>query len=59
MVVTDSEQHWGKLADDARASAQSIHDDYGKRTLLLIAERYDMLAQRAKLKAGASPKGAA
>jgi len=45
--VTDSELHCRKLATDARASAEFLLDPYSKRTLLLIAQRYEMLAERA------------
>lgn len=46
--MTDSEQHSRKLASETRASAEFLLDPYSKRTLLLIAQRYDMLAERAQ-----------
>ena len=44
----DDPEHWLKLARDSRVSAEWITDAYSKRTLLLIAQRYEMMAERAK-----------
>lgn len=41
-------EQWLKLAEEARLHAAQIHDPYSKRTLLLIAQRYEMLAERAR-----------
>jgi hypothetical protein len=40
-------QRWTERANEARASASTLHDVDGKRALLEIAEGYDRLAQRA------------
>lgn len=41
-------EQWLRLAQEARDRAATIHDPYSKRTLLLIAQRYEMLAERAE-----------
>ena len=46
--VTDSEQHWRKLADETRAAAQLLTNPNSKRTLLRIAQHYEALAERAR-----------
>jgi hypothetical protein len=46
----DLPEYWLKLAQDSRAEAEQISDPYSKRTLLLIAQRYAMMAVRAKQK---------
>lgn len=42
------EERYRQLATDARAKALQATDAYDKRTLLLVAQRYDVLAERAK-----------
>jgi hypothetical protein len=47
-VAFDDPEYWLKLAQDSRATAERIADPFSKRTLLLIAQRYEMMAERAK-----------
>jgi hypothetical protein len=47
----DDPEHWLKLAQDSRAAAEKLVDPFSKRTLLLIAQRYDLMADRAKQRA--------
>jgi hypothetical protein len=47
----DLPEYWLKLAQDSRAAAEQISDPYSKRTLLLIAQRYETMAGRTKRKA--------
>jgi hypothetical protein len=56
----DDPEHWLKLAQDTRATAQFLTDPFSKRTLLLIAQRYELMAERAKktIEEGASLKQA-
>jgi hypothetical protein len=42
------EEKFRQLAAEARADAERATDPYNKRTLLLIAQRYEMMAERAK-----------
>jgi hypothetical protein len=44
----DDPEHWLKLAQDSRVTADKMADPFSKRTLLLIAKRYDLAAARAK-----------
>lgn len=46
--LSQEEERYRKLAAEARASARDATDAYDKRTLLLVAQRYDTLAERAK-----------
>ena len=39
--------HWRQLAADARAAAELMLDPDARQELLKIAERYDLLAERA------------
>jgi hypothetical protein len=48
------EEEYRKLADAERAKAQAATDPYEKRTILLVAQRYDVLADRAKRRAQAA-----
>ena len=43
----DDPEHWLKLAADARAVAVTVNDLFAKRELLLIAQHYEGLAERA------------
>ena len=43
----EEEERYRKLASEARANAERATDVYDKRTLLLVAQRYDELADRA------------
>lgn len=45
-----------KLAREARDSAASVSDPYNKRTFLLIAQRYETMAERVRLRASDSKK---
>ena len=44
----DQPEYWLKLAKDSCATAELLTDPYSKRTLLLIAQRYLTMAERAK-----------
>jgi hypothetical protein len=44
----DDPNYWLKLALDSRAKADLMVDPYSKRTLLLIAQRYEIMAERAR-----------
>ena len=44
----DDPEHWLKLAQESRATAELMSDPFSKRTLLLIAQRYVIMAERAK-----------
>jgi hypothetical protein len=41
--------HWLILAEDAKATAEQIHDPSAKRTMLAIALGYEKLARHAAL----------
>jgi hypothetical protein len=43
----DNSEHWLKLADESRVAATHMSDPFSKRTLLLIAQRYEIMAERA------------
>jgi hypothetical protein len=45
-VVMSSEEDYRRLATEARAQALASLDPYDKRTFLLVAQRYDVLADR-------------
>jgi hypothetical protein len=47
-VAEDNE--YRQLAADALATAEQIEDSYSRRTYLLIAERYDTQATRARVR---------
>jgi len=44
----DNRDYWLKIGAETRAAAAGMSDPYSKRTLLLIAERYATLAERAE-----------
>lgn len=46
--MSQEEERYRKLAAEARANALHAADAYEKRTLLLVAQRYEILAERAK-----------
>ena len=46
--MSNEEQRYRALATEARAEAERAADPYNKRTLLLVAQRYDVLADRAR-----------
>jgi len=50
-MVSDEERNYRNLAAQARGNAEHAADAYDKRTLLLVAQRYDVLAERARLRA--------
>lgn len=39
-------EHWTRMATEARAAAATLRDPFAKRELLLIAQRYELLAAR-------------
>jgi hypothetical protein len=49
--LSQDEERYSKLAAEARANAQHATDAYDKRTFLLVAQRYEILAERAKRRA--------
>ncbi|HWE71536.1 MAG TPA: hypothetical protein VG328_00130 [Stellaceae bacterium] len=48
----DDPDHWVALAAQTRATAEFVRDVFAKRELLLIAQRYELLATRAARKVG-------
>ena len=48
MVGMSEEERYRLLATEMRANALKATDPYDKWTLLLVAQRYDVLAKRAK-----------
>ena len=44
-------QRWLDMAAEARGIAETMSDPYSKRTLLLIAQQYEALAERARKRA--------
>jgi hypothetical protein len=44
----DNLRYWLNLARDSRAAARQVSDECSRRTLLLIARRYEIMAERAK-----------
>jgi hypothetical protein len=44
--MVSSEEEYRRLATEARAKALGALDPYDKRTFLLVAQRYDVLADR-------------
>lgn len=48
--------HWLKLAREARARAQGLSDPFSRRTMLSIAQRYEILAEREERRAKESAK---
>ena len=51
MSAAEEENRYRQLAAEARANAEQASDAYEKRNLLLMAQRYDVLAERAKKRA--------
>jgi hypothetical protein len=50
VVGTRRAERYRKLAAEARADATHAIDAYDKRTLLLVAQRYEVLAERARIR---------
>jgi len=48
--LINNEDHWRERAKEARKLAEKMDDAEAKRTMLAIAESYDRLAERAKLR---------
>lgn len=48
MAVRNRSTNWHRMADEARAIAASMHDEIAKRTMLEIADRYEVLAKYAE-----------
>jgi hypothetical protein len=44
----DDPEYWLTVANESRATAQFMGDSYSKRTMRLIAQRYEIMAERAK-----------
>lgn len=53
----DDPSHWRGLAANNRNAAAQMVDPYSKRTLLLIAQRYDLMAERAQRRLEEAEKG--
>ncbi len=51
--MRDRSANWSKMAAEARAIANNLHDPTAKQTMLEIAERYELLAAYAARQAGA------
>jgi len=47
-LFPECETEYRRLATEARAKALAATDAYDKRTYLLVAQRYDVLAERAR-----------
>jgi hypothetical protein len=45
-------EHWRRRAEEARALAEQMSDEWSKQTMLKIADDYDKLAVRAAIRAG-------
>jgi hypothetical protein len=48
-------EHWRQRAKEARAIAGSLNDPEAKRSMLKIADEYDLLAQRAEERSAKQP----
>ena len=48
LVEKPDAEHWLALAKEARETALRMTDSISKRSLTVIAERYELLAQRAQ-----------
>ena len=53
----DDPEHWLRLARGTRASAQQVSDEYSKRALRLIAQRYELMAERTRQRIEEKKKG--
>jgi len=49
-------EHWQSRAEEARTIADSLNDREAKRSMLKIADEYDLLAQRAEERSGKQPR---
>jgi hypothetical protein len=47
----DPAARWRELANDVRLAAEQMNDPEARRSLLMIANSYDRIAQRAEAKA--------
>jgi len=52
--MSEEERQYQTLAAEARANAARASDAYDHRTLMLVAQRYEILAVRARLRANGS-----
>lgn len=50
-ILLDNWKNWSDRAEEVRVIAEIVNDPGTKRTLLLIAQRYDTLAERANNRA--------
>ncbi len=50
-TTLDNPEHWRSRAQEARDLAESMKDEIAKQMMLGIAEDYDILAQRAEIRA--------
>jgi hypothetical protein len=58
VAMRNRSANWSKMAQQARAIADSLHDPAAKQAMLEIAERYDLLAAYAERQAQAArPQG--
>jgi hypothetical protein len=48
-------EHWRSRAEQARVVADSLKDPESKRSMLNIAEEYDLLAKRAEERSAKQP----
>jgi hypothetical protein len=52
--LRDDAQHWRDRAEEARVQAADMRDPQARRQMLVIADGYDHLAQRAEERAKVS-----
>jgi hypothetical protein len=55
MSLRDSGEHWRALAKEVLTIADKIGDPENKRELIAIAEKYELLADRADVRAAIRP----
>jgi hypothetical protein len=46
--LLNNAQHWRDRAEEARALAEEMRDEFSRQQMLAIAEGYDRLAKRAE-----------
>jgi hypothetical protein len=54
--MPEKAEYWRKRAEEARATAEEMHDPECKRIMLDIAEAYERIAHHASKEADPEPK---